>query len=901
MSNNANNPGLTVSDLLGNTATSPDDHSSLGLAITRTIANSGQWQYSLDNGETWQTIQTVSDAKALLLRSNDKIRFAPNGQGGSASLRYHAWDQTADEESEHTAGHYVDISNNGGATPFSEMSASASVTINEPKNLPPIVTRDFTHDDAFNNVAAGQNFSFHIPRDAFQDPDSSQPLTLSVSNLPPGISFNPETDTLSGVPTSSGGFTITITARDAEGEAVNVNIPLSISPAIQNNNAAPPSNEPTNTTPPTSEGGNDAQNSRSENANNAPYSVLGAGGQTTNPLSPSSPSSSPSSSPYGASNPSSGLLGGTIGNYASSPSPISADPNARGGDAAQTGRAPPAPPASLQINAADVLAFVSSSEFSNRERQQALQTMSSASLIRNLAATGDRTLSTVASMLSDMSNGANVSYNTVKSVLQSGGYSQDAINSYLAIYQKVQNEQKLQIVSGALSELSAGRQPPSLFNLPITNAAPSLNVASAIRSGDSILISGAVSNQTPFVEVRINGRWVYADDQGVFQARIPASAAANGVTIQMRDESGLSITRTVPANSIQNVENQNSDQNDDVRPPVSEPRRVAVMFGNQAYQDTRISSLDTPLQDVSALTNALQNKLGYDVVSLPNPTRAQIAANLQNLIQTIGPNDQVIIYYAGHGVVNPTTGTGYWLPTDATVDSTENWISNQDVARVLNRLQARQIMLISDSCYSGAFITGKADGGGVTDPNELAEMRSVIAISAGGLEPVADGEDHSPFARALISQINSVGEGQAAFGRDVFQGVQKGVEQESPQSPNYGSVALSGQDPGADFVFDARVKPAKPASSGQQGELHLDDNGDGDNGDGDFTPSQPRSVPTRHHASVDPDDVIRADDHHWSASNSRPTTEPNGVQLAAARHTIRSEPIHNKQILRKSA
>ena len=48
---------------------------------------------------------------------------------------------------------------------------------------------------------------------------------------------------------------------------------------------------------------------------------------------------------------------------------------------------------------------------------------------------------------------------------------------------------------------------------------------------------------------------------------------------------------------------------------------------------------------------------------------------------------------------------GYWLPKDAnTVESDDNtnWISNDDITNLLNKINAKHILVIADSCFSGS-------------------------------------------------------------------------------------------------------------------------------------------------------------------------------------------------------
>ena len=67
-----------------------------GIAIISTDSLNGTWEYSLDDGATWQSFELAeNDNTQLLLDSDSLIRFEPAPDfNGSASITFNAWDQT---------------------------------------------------------------------------------------------------------------------------------------------------------------------------------------------------------------------------------------------------------------------------------------------------------------------------------------------------------------------------------------------------------------------------------------------------------------------------------------------------------------------------------------------------------------------------------------------------------------------------------------------------------------------------------------------------------------------------------------------------------------------------------------------------------------------------------------
>lgn len=119
------NPGTVVSTLLAGLFTDPDGAAvPRGLAVTG-LSGSGRWQYSLNGGATWLDVGAVSDAAALLLRSQDRLRFVPATDfNGTVTLTFRAWDRTGG-----AAGGRADASINGGASPFSVQARTATLDV----------------------------------------------------------------------------------------------------------------------------------------------------------------------------------------------------------------------------------------------------------------------------------------------------------------------------------------------------------------------------------------------------------------------------------------------------------------------------------------------------------------------------------------------------------------------------------------------------------------------------------------------------------------------------------------------------------------------------------------------------------------------------------------------------
>lgn len=235
-------------------------------------------------------------------------------------------------------------------------------------------------------------------------------------------------------------------------------------------------------------------------------------------------------------------------------------------------------------------------------------------------------------------------------------------------------------------------------------------------------------------------------------------------------------------------------------PPVA-GRRLALLLGNNHYK-TPIPPLETPHTDVGRIAMLLDARFGYRTHLLKDKGKTETIAAFNALAADARPEDSVLIFYAGHGYQMDGSGMGFWIPSDASVKSAQGWISNDDIARLLAAIPARQIILVSDSCFSGTLAKErKIKDAGKLDTDEVLRRRSVLVMTSGDEEPVSDeGKDgHSIFAWNLIRTLETAG--GVTPGVEVWRSVHNGVRKEYPQEAQYGAVMSAGHVDGGDFIF----------------------------------------------------------------------------------------------------
>jgi TPR repeat protein len=234
----------------------------------------------------------------------------------------------------------------------------------------------------------------------------------------------------------------------------------------------------------------------------------------------------------------------------------------------------------------------------------------------------------------------------------------------------------------------------------------------------------------------------------------------------------------------------------------------ALVIGINQYREP-LPTLKTAVNDAQAVARILGDRYGFQVKLLVDgsATRSNILNALNQYRRSLHEDDNLLIYYAGHGYSDPEADKAYWLPADADAETSSNWIIADELTTDIRVQPARHVLIISDSCYSGG-LTRDANIS-IKPAEQQAFLRKMIGsrsrtlMSSGGNEPVADsgGDGHSVFANALLKALEHV-EGDTFTAADLFHNfVLQQVAGRSDQIPRYSIIRNSDHDNG-DFVFE---------------------------------------------------------------------------------------------------
>jgi len=353
-----------------------------------------------------------------------------------------------------------------------------------------------------------------------------------------------------------------------------------------------------------------------------------------------------------------------------------------------------------------------------------------------------------------------------------------------------------------------------------------------LRGGapERLVVVGQVQGDAPVASVTLNGQSATMLGERVFRVELLNVRDAGAVRVVVVDvqgrrsemEFGLGDGAGTPAGTAEAPAPTPAPAPAEpvglpVRPGelAGSGRSFALVVGNNGY--SALPRLDTAVADAKAMAALLEQDYGFGVRLLVDADRYAILSALNDLRLQFGPDDRLLVYYAGHGELDRINQRGHWLPVDAEPQSPANWISNVAITDMLNVIPARQLLVIADSCYSGMMsrsALGTVDP--TVEPQErlrllqgLAGARTRTALTSGGVAPVIDTLDgrHSVFAGALLEVLQA--NRGALTGEQLYQAVAPRVALAARrvgfvQVPEYAPLKFAGHEAGDFLLVKAR-------------------------------------------------------------------------------------------------
>ncbi len=319
----------------------------------------------------------------------------------------------------------------------------------------------------------------------------------------------------------------------------------------------------------------------------------------------------------------------------------------------------------------------------------------------------------------------------------------------------------------------------------------------------TVTISGNIIESSKLKEVSVNGEMITVGDNKTFSHTLTLRPGENAFSLRAIDEYNNTSTETFIISREEHIVRSEAVATSTDTELSVKGKFYAIIIANNEYKDPEIASLNEPINDATRLYNTITTKYTFDaenVTMLRNASYVQIIDAFDILSNKLTAEDNLIVFYAGHGWWDESKNLGYWLPTDAKKSSTAYWIPNSRISDYMATIPAKHTLLIADACFSGSkFKTRTAFSDAQPAINKLYSMPSKKAMTSGNLKVVPD---KSVFLHYLVKRLDENADKYVSS--DVlFTSFRIAVMNNSNTEPQYGTMQNTG-DEGGEFIFVRR-------------------------------------------------------------------------------------------------
>ena len=211
-------------------------------------------------------------------------------------------------------------------------------------------------------------------------------------------------------------------------------------------------------------------------------------------------------------------------------------------------------------------------------------------------------------------------------------------------------------------------------------------------------------------------------------------------------------------------------------------KRIALLFGTTEYAqsgapDGSWKRLPNAAFDAETLGKTLNADFGFELRPFPNAKLETVYQALKQLSEEdLQPEDQVLIFFAGHGDFVKFRNDGFVICNDSIKNDPtyKSWLSYSELKNILNGMEKlKHLALVLDVCFGGSFAEKlgqetiqltKQVAPSPDRSSQLPVQRNINSVgkfflTSGSKEPVSDGKagEHSPFMNVLLKVLKNLG------------------------------------------------------------------------------------------------------------------------------------------------
>ena len=314
-------------------------------------------------------------------------------------------------------------------------------------------------------------------------------------------------------------------------------------------------------------------------------------------------------------------------------------------------------------------------------------------------------------------------------------------------------------------QLAMAEGPSVVLKVPVLTVTRGFNEVT-VEPGQQVYLAGGVVAPAGVKSFTVNGEPADLDVNKLFMLKLDIEDIELPVELKVTDTENRSSSETLVIKPTAEASAGDTKTKKPSR-KLKWGKYHALVIGNNDYGDGGWSSLNNAVNDAKAVAAVLENKYGFEVTLILNATRADMLQAVETMRNNLTENDNLLIYYAGHGQRDDANNRAYWIPVDATSESSANWIPSYQITDHVNAMTAKHVLLVVDSCYAGlmtrasgvnAMLVGMTPEQKQEKIRDRLNKRTRMLITAGDNTEVLDAGkkgDHSVFAEAFIAALEN--------------------------------------------------------------------------------------------------------------------------------------------------
>ena len=321
-------------------------------------------------------------------------------------------------------------------------------------------------------------------------------------------------------------------------------------------------------------------------------------------------------------------------------------------------------------------------------------------------------------------------------------------------------------------------------------------------------IHGSLSPRGSWTAMWMNDEFVRVQENGTFSVQLSLLEGHNSFTFKVLLSNGTLLKRqlsvqfqqpfSLAKGSVDLAEDPVFTQTPALSAMTGTGRNFLVLIGMNQYSFW--NDLHNAVKDCEDIAKTLVDHFQFEpnyVIRLYNEdaTRTGILETMEWLQDELLPDDNLLIYYAGHGYFDEQDKLGYWVPSDGRMDKVVDYIPNSTIHDYLATIDCQHTLLVADACFSGSLLSAMR---GRYDVNERSRW---VFASGGEYERVFDGApgENSPFAQEMINYLLEHRD-QPFIASDLIDYVAAQVAERVKQHP-VASPLMNAGDAGGVFPF----------------------------------------------------------------------------------------------------